>query len=233
MNLTGDTYNKLMEELLRSALGSAFPGMSAAGAGSLIQPGSLAGNWERGVEGYKKTLQQEAASGSKALADQQALGLREIEKGRGATVQELNDTLTAAGLNRSGVAANSLNRIYESESDAKSDLITRIGALDEQSRRDALTKLLGIEQTASTLGASDRQAEQELFSLLSNLKLAGDRNRLLRDEFDLKKLAYEEGKTGLGGAVGSILGSLLGITTGGLAMGAGDRLNDLIFGTGR
>ncbi len=233
MPVTGDTYNKLMEELLRSALGSAFPGLNAAGAGQLFQQGSLADDWKRGVAGYKKTLQDEASSGSKALAEQQARGLREIEKGKGATVQDLNETLAAAGLNRSGVAANSLNKIFESESDAKSDLITRIGALDEQSRRDALTKLLGIEQTTSSLGASDRQSERELFSLLSNLKLTGDRNRLARDEFDLKKLAYEEGKTGLGGVVGSILGSLLGITTGGFAIGAGDRLNDMIFGTGK
>lgn len=233
MPLTGDTYNRMMEELLRSALGSAFPGLNTSGAGGLIKPGSLAYDWQRSVAGYKKTLQDEASSGSKALAAQQALGLREIEKGKGATVQELNDTLAAAGLNRSGVAANSLNKIFESESDAKSDLIARIGALDEQSRRDALTKLLGIEQTASSLGASDRQSERELFSLLSNLKLAGDRNRLAREEFDLKKLAYEEGKTGLGGVLGSILGSLLGITTGGLAIGAGDRLNDMIFGTGK
>ncbi len=233
MPLTGDTYNKMMEELLRSALGSAFPGLNTSGAGGLIQPGSLADDWQRSVAGYKKTLQDEASSGSKALAAQQARGLREIEKGKGAMVQELNDTLAAAGLNRSGVAANSLNKIFESESDAKSDLIARIGALDEQSRRDALTKLLGIEQTASSLGASDRQSERELFSLLSNLKLAGDRNRLAREEFDLKKLAYEEGKTGLGGVLGSILGSLLGITTGGLAIGAGDKLNDMIFGTGK
>ncbi len=228
---TGETYNGIMEELLRSALGSAFPGMNTGETGMLFQPGSLLAGWQRGVAGYKKTLQEEAASGSKALADQRALGLREIEKGKGATVSELNDSLTAAGLNRSGVAANSLNKIYESESDAKNDLVTRIAALDEGARKDALTKLLGIEQTASTLGAADRQSERDIFSLLSNLKLAGDRNRMMQDELDLKKLAYEEGKTGLGGVIGSILGSLLGITSGGLAIGAGDRLNDMIFGT--
>ena len=228
----GDTYNYIMEELLRSALGSVFPGgVSAESIKGMFGNSGIAGNYNSSISGIKKTLSDEVSSGSKALAEQRALGIRELEKSRGGAIDELKKSLVEAGLNKSGVAANTMNKIYESESDAKNSLVTKIAALDEESRKDAINKLLGIESVSASLGASDRQSERDLFSLLGNLKLSGDRNRMLKDELDLKKLAYEEGKTSIGGVIGTILGSLLGIAGGGLALGASDELNNLIFGS--
>ena len=230
----GDTYNYIMEELLRSALGSVFPGsVSADSIKGMFGNNGIAGSYNTSISGIKKTLNDEVTSGSKALAEQRALGIRELEKSRGGAIDELKRSLVEAGLNKSGVAANTMNKIYEGESDAKNSLVTKIAALDEESRKDAINKLLGIESVSASLGANDRQSERDLFSLLGNLKLSGDRNRMLKDELDLKKLAYEEGKTGIGGVIGSILGSLLGITGGGLALGASDELNNLIFGSKR
>ncbi|GAB1349029.1 hypothetical protein MASR1M107_12420 [Ignavibacteriales bacterium] len=227
----GSTYNYIMEELLRSALGSVFPGsIQSDELKNIFSGNNIANSYNSNVAGIKKTLSDEASTGSKALAEQRAIGIRELEKSRGSAIGDLKNSLTAAGLNKSGIAANSMNRIYENETDAKNSLVTNIAALDEESRRDAVNKLLGIESVSSSLGANDRQAERDIFSLLGNLKLSGDRNRMLKDELDLKKLAYEEGKTGFGGVIGSILGSLLGITGGGLAFGASDQLNELIYG---
>ncbi|KAB2907567.1 MAG: hypothetical protein LC102_07035 [Ignavibacteriales bacterium] len=225
-----ETYGKIMEELLRSALGSVFPGVVPAGTEKLFGGKDIMPQWLAGVSDYKNMLKETANSGSKALKDQQAQGLKQIERSGGEALENLRDTMVAAGLNRSGVSANAQNKLFEKETDAKNDLVTRIAALNEENRKDALGKLLGIEQTAASLGISDREAGNRLLSMIGDLKLSGERNRMLRDELDLKKRQYEEGKTGFGGVIGSILGSLLGVASGGLALGAGDKLSDMIFG---
>jgi hypothetical protein len=230
-NLSGETYKNIMEELLRSALGGIFPGndMSQLG-GNILQGWKISEDYANGVSGYKKELEGELASGSKALNQQRALGIKEIEKSTQNAMDKMRSGLISAGLNNSGVAANGINSLVENETGAKNGLVSQIAGLDEQYRRDALNKLLGIESNRASLGSADRQAERDLMSLISNLKLGGDRNRMMQDELSLKKQAYEEGKTGFGGVLGSILGNLLGITTGNVALGAGDELNNWIFG---
>jgi len=229
--LSGGTYNNIMEELLRSAFGSLMPGVNINGdLGALTANRSIAGDYASGVSGYKEQLEADIKNGSKVLNDQRAMGIREIDKSTRSALENIKNSLAASGLSYSGAAANTVNRLYENETDAKNSLLTQIASLDEKSRKETLDTLLGLEANRASLGASDRESEQHLLSLLSGMKLSGDRNRMLQDELNLKKLAYDESKTGVGGVLGSILGSLLGITTGGIALGAGDELNNLIFG---
>jgi hypothetical protein len=229
--LSGGTYNNIMEELLRSAFGSLMPGLNINGdMGALTGNRSIAGDYVSGVSGYKEQLEAERKNGSKVLNDQRVAGLKEIDKSTRSAMENINNSLATSGLSYSGAGANTVNRLYENEMDAKNSLLTQIASLDERSRKETLDTLLGLEAHKASLGASDRESERQLLSLLSGMKLSGDRNRMLQDELNLKKLAYDESKTGIGGVLGSILGSLLGISTGGLALGAGDELNNLIFG---
>lgn len=229
--LSGGTYNNIMEELLRSAFGSIMPGVNINGnLGALTSNRSISGEYASGVSGYKEQLEAERKNGSKVLNNQRALGLREIDKSTRTTMENIKNSLADSGLSYSGAGANTINRLYENETDAKNSLLTQIASLDEKNRKETLDTLLGLEANKASLGASDRDSERQLLSLLSGMKLSGDRNKMLQDELNLKKLAYDESKTGIGGVLGSILGSLLGIASGGLALGAGDELNNLIFG---
>lgn len=167
----------------------------------------------------KNTIQSNGMT--EALTQMLNVGQKQIGRGRRRALADARVASAQSGFG--GVDPNAINNIFESEAMASGELTANIGRQADVNRTQAVSQLMGLDQTESGLKVNtaqmNEQQRQYEKTFQENVRQFG-----LEHALKERQMAEQEAGGGFFGGLGKLAGGAFGILSGGILGGAGDWL---------